>query len=121
MDPFVANDLRGDPRALRERIDEDGYLFVRRLLDPQEVGRIRMSALELCREAGLLKPGASLDEALPAVRRSEVTGPTLAALSRQLFGLEAVHVLFHSPAVTDFMQKLIGETVVPHVHKQVRV
>jgi hypothetical protein len=100
---------------------EDGYLFVKRLFDPEQIRQIRMTVLSACGEADLLQPGAPLEQAKPAKLRSEVPGPILANLSYRLFGLEDVHVLFHSAPITGFMQILAAETVVPHVHKQVRV
>jgi hypothetical protein len=42
------------------------------------------------------------------------------AVSRKLFGLQAVHEFFHTAPITDIAEKLIGEPIVPHVHKQVR-
>jgi ectoine hydroxylase-related dioxygenase (phytanoyl-CoA dioxygenase family) len=120
-DPFVANGLLQDGGALRERMAEDGYLFVRRLIDPGQILDIRREVLERCREQGLLDPSVPIEAAKPAMPRSEAPGAAMATLSRKLFGLEAVHVLFHSSPITDLIQVLVGEAVVPHVHKQVRV
>jgi ectoine hydroxylase-related dioxygenase (phytanoyl-CoA dioxygenase family) len=120
-EPMVANDLLDDAAALKEQMDREGYLFLRGLFDREVIHQIRLQALEICREAGLLREGTPLEDAIPAKARDEVPDSVLAPVRRKLFGLEAVHVFFHSPPITDVMQKLIGEPIVPHVHKQVRL
>jgi hypothetical protein len=41
-----ANDLLGDPAALRARMEEDGYLLIRGLHDPKRVSEARRAVLE---------------------------------------------------------------------------
>jgi Phytanoyl-CoA dioxygenase (PhyH) len=50
----------GDPDALRHEADQQGYLFLRGLLLPDDVLALRARVLEACREIGWL------DEAAPA-------------------------------------------------------
>lgn len=120
-DIILSNELLDRPAALRERMDREGYLFFRRLFEPAVLRDIRRQILEVCREAGLLAPDSALDEALPAMSREDVQPDVLRSVQHRLFGLEAVHVAFHSTTITSLAEKLIGEPIVPHVHKQVRV
>src|SRR5918911_1327818 len=56
--------------TLRARMDEEGYLFVRRLVDPAAVRHLRHEILAICARAGWLAPGTRPDEgiAAPGVR-----------------------------------------------------
>lgn len=49
-----SSDLVGDPAALRERFDEDGYLFIRGFYDPNLVEEVRRDILEDIEEEGYL-------------------------------------------------------------------
>ena len=55
-----SNDLLKDPPALRKRLRDDGYLFLRDILPTDDVLHLRGRILEFCREAGWLKAGAGL-------------------------------------------------------------
>jgi len=56
-----SDDLVEDPAALRERLDEDGYLFVPDLLDRDEVFAARMALLRRAEAAGALDPAHPLE------------------------------------------------------------
>jgi len=56
-----SDDLVEDPAALRERLDEDGYLFVPDLLDRDEVFAARMALLRRAEAAGALDPAQPLE------------------------------------------------------------
>lgn len=107
-----ANSLLGDEERLREQMQRDGYLYFQGLFDPEPIRTIRAQAAAICREAGLLDdegrvlraPGRDTPDVLP-----------------RLFGLEAVHAFFHAPLILDVARQIVGEPVVPHVHKQVRL
>jgi len=57
-----ADDLRGDPAALRARLDEDGYLLLRRVHPPERVAAARRVVVEALRERGRLADGADGDD-----------------------------------------------------------
>jgi len=57
-----STDIRDDPAALRERLAEDGYLFIRGLHDPDRVRDARADVLEHMAEEGLLDPDAPVAE-----------------------------------------------------------
>src|SRR3954469_23161841 len=56
-----SHDVVEDPSALRERLDEDGYLFVPDLLDRDEVFAARMALLRRAEAAGALDPAHPLE------------------------------------------------------------
>lgn len=99
-DPFIANELLSDASALRERMDHDGYLFLRGILDTDVLARIRARIVDIWCSPDVPDP---------------------ASAQAKLYGLEAVHRFYHAPPVTTIAESLIGEPIIPHVHKQVRV
>ena len=52
----TSNDIIGSPQALRERMDRDGYLYLRGVLDPQRVNDVRLQMLERAPPARLGQP-----------------------------------------------------------------
>jgi hypothetical protein len=100
LEPLVANDLLADAGALRQRMDQEGYLFFRGIIAPEVLIALR-------------------DQIVTIWCDEEATDP--ASTYPRLFGLEALHRFFHGPPMTDIARELIGEPVVPHVHKQVRI
>ena len=57
-----SNDILGDPAALRERLTEDGYLFVREFHDPDLVREARTDVLAHMAEEGLLHPDELIED-----------------------------------------------------------
>jgi hypothetical protein len=66
--------LLGDVAALRERLAEDGYLFLPGLLDRGEVLAARRSVMAMLAEEGVLEPGTP-PEAGIAARAPSAQGP----------------------------------------------
>ena len=54
---FDSSTLLGDSSALRRRFDEDGYVFVRGLIDPPVLLNLRRQIVEICDQREWLKPG----------------------------------------------------------------
>ncbi len=110
--------LLNDRAALRQRMDRDGFFFLRGLLPPEPVLDLRRQILEVCQKYGWLAPGAELMNGIadPAVEQMEPfcgVGVTQAAYA-DVYRLEAFHRLPHHPAILGVMEKLMGETVLPH-------
>src|SRR5947207_1042773 len=62
--PFIeSTDLLDHPPALRQRMRDNGYLFLRGVGPKNKLLQLRRDILELCREAGWLDPSADLMEA----------------------------------------------------------
>jgi len=57
-----STDLLGNPEQLRERLSEDGYLFVRGFHDPDLVREARRDVLEHLSEEGLLHPDEPVEK-----------------------------------------------------------
>lgn len=57
-----SNDLLSDPAALRERLEEDGYLYMRNFFDPELILAGRRSIFERIAREGQLHPDRDLME-----------------------------------------------------------
>jgi len=123
VQPFrVSNDALGQADELRRRLAEDGYLFVRRLVDPQPLADLRRQMLDVCREGGWLVPGSNLIEGVADVDRKCAEGdPEYLAVYTNIQRLEAFHRAGHWPAVLAIMERITGETILPHPSKVARL
>lgn len=110
-----SSDVLSDPAELRRRMDRDGYLFVRKLVDPAAIQALRQQTLRIAAEAGWLQPGTDPDDSI-ANPRSACVDPEPAYLDafRPMYRLEALHAVAHHPAVLRLMEALLQAAVLPH-------
>src|SRR5689334_5736500 len=85
--------LLGQGDALRRRFKAEGYLFLRGVFPREKVLGIRTAILGLCRDAGWIKAGTTLDEAItdhaPIMEGEDAWKPVYARIQQ----LEAFHRL----------------------------
>jgi ectoine hydroxylase-related dioxygenase (phytanoyl-CoA dioxygenase family) len=117
-----ANDALGHPDELRARMERDGCLFFRRLVDPEALLAVRRDILQLCREAGWLAESSELMEgvAAPGVRHVEPE-PDYMVVYDQVMRLESFHALAHDPALLAMYRDLMGEPVLVHPRNIARI
>ena len=70
----VSNDLSNDPEALRARMAEDGYLFFRKLQDPDKLWNLRREILTVLQQAGWIVSGTDPIEGIADVSRKCAEG-----------------------------------------------
>ena len=114
MKPFtVSNSLLNDPSRLRKRLRDDGYLFLRNILLQDEVLQLRRQILEICQEAGWLRPGSNLVDGLtdrdPIMEQDEEYHPVYARVQ----ALEAFHKLKFQENIISIMESIFQEPVIP--------
>ncbi len=113
--------IAADPIALRAQIAENGYVFLRGLLDPAPIRKLAQDALGALQRANWLAAGADPATAalLPPARDFKnadfVEG--YAAVQR----IEALHALPHDPALAAVMRALVGSDVFCHPRKVARL
>lgn len=103
--------LRSDPSALRERLEADGYLFFRGLLDPELIGSARAELLAKYAIVGEVDPRHPIDEAIAGDRKGLGTA-NLRALSEGLRNGMAYRRLVEGPEMLDLHGDLFGEPAV---------
>jgi len=116
METFLdSTDIRDDGPALAERLDRDGYLFIRQLFRPDAILRVRLRLLEKAaaggwldaespREAGVANPAAACKD--PEERYMKVF--------RGIWADEELHRLRTQPAVLSLFERIFGEPALAH-------
>jgi hypothetical protein len=97
--------LNGDHEALRERMEEDGYLFLRGFFERGQVMAARRSILKQAAADGFLEPGADLMEAVPRA------GADVGAFQPGYASTPEVHAVLYGGRLLDFYRGLFGEEV----------
>ena len=118
----VSNGVLDDASELRERMDREGYLFFRELIDPPSNWEVRKDVLEVLQRAGWLREGAPLIDGIANGERIYVEPePDFLEVYQEVQKVESFHRLAHSRAIVDLMEKLVGEEVLPHPAKIARL
>jgi len=116
MNPFVeSQELIHDVTALKTRLDQDGYLFIRHLIPRNTIENVRQQTLAPAKTAGWLKDGTPVSKAI-ANPDAACVDPDRAYLEvlRQQLVLEDLHALKHHPAIVSLFESLFGESVLVH-------
>jgi hypothetical protein len=100
--------LMGSPTALRDRLAEDGYLFVREFHDPDLVHEARMDVLDHMAQDGLLDPEEPVEDG--------IVGPDVGS-QFQTFDMSgeswthypSLEQLAEGDAIMGFFEDLLGE------------
>ena len=117
----TSNDLLGDPAALRERMDEDGYLYLEQVLDPQRVLRLRRLILDELAELGWVQGGPFTMQAITGIRPLHEDQEEFFDGYHAIQRLEEFHSLAHDPQLLDAMRQIVGDTAFPHPLKIARL
>ncbi len=118
----VSSEALDDPAELRRRIQEDGYLFFKKLQDPDRLLKLRAEMLEPMRAGGWLQPGTELIDGVANIDRRCTEGDTAYTdVYHNIYALESFHRAGHWPEVLEVMEKIIGGPVLPHPSKIARI
>src|SRR4051794_13107875 len=90
---------RADPAELRERMDRDGYLWLRGLLPPEDVAALRADALDVCRWHGWLGTGGDTDNTVVADARCEAPDEAYYETYGEVISLFRFNELAHHRAI----------------------
>ncbi len=102
-----------DPAQLRTRLNEDGYLLVRGLIDLDGLGVARADVLALCRREGWLKEGTADMDAIAA-------GPLpTPERFREVYVREVIHLpsfnaVAVQPRILGFFSAVFGAPAIAH-------
>ena len=88
-----------DAQALRTRMRQDGYLFIRRLLPAGQLAALRLQLLAIARDNGWVEKNSPLTEAI-ADQNGFCVEPTPEYMDayRPMYALPEFHALQHHPA-----------------------
>nr|WP_238345480.1 phytanoyl-CoA dioxygenase family protein [Actinopolymorpha cephalotaxi] len=100
-----STDVLGDPVALRERMIEDGYLFLPGFFDPAAVAGARRSVTDRLHEEGFTDPAFPADLAVAPADSNLTFKPDLAHDN------PALHQLLYGQQLLGFYESLLGGPV----------
>jgi hypothetical protein len=106
-----ASSADNDASLLRERLDADGYLLIRGLVDVQLVEQLGAATLAILRDQDLLDRG---DDAIAKFRATRTT--YYSAVQR----VEAFHALAHDEGLRRVVRALLGDDAFVHPRKLLR-
>ncbi len=95
-----------DVEALRQRMDEDGFLLIRNFHDREEVMNVRRGILEKLRDQGKLHPDYPLMEGVVNPNPDEVATPSVRG--RDHLKSEELRQLLYGPRVMTFFERFLG-------------
>lgn len=122
MDSFIdSTPLLNDGPAMRERLARDGYLFFHRLIDPAWIMALRREILLVLSRAGWLDPETNIDDARPRLPARHEGDDHFWEGYAAVLELEQLHQVPYNDAVLTMMRTLIGEEVLVHPRKMMRI
>ncbi len=111
-----SNDLLGNVKALKNRIDEDGYLLLRNFIDRETVMRAREAIVSHMDDKNALVKGAPLLEAVMPKTGREVRMTGQSEITHH----PAAITLFENGKLFDFFKSYFGEEAVTYDYKWLR-
>ena len=117
-----ANEALEDQAELRRRVAEDGFLFLRGLVDVESIRDLRTEVTQICQRHGWIKAGSNPSDGIAEPSRAcAEPEPDFYVIYRDIYKLEAFHRLAHSVEIIDVMRGLVGDPVLVHPTNIARV
>ena len=118
----ISNDARDDAEELRRRLEDDGYLFFRRLLDPTRLLSLRREMLMVMQACGWLVEGTDpVDGIANPEARSTEGDPEYTNVYHQVYRLQSFHEIAHCREVLDLLERIGGGQMIPQPQKVARL
>jgi hypothetical protein len=105
-------ELMNDPRALRSRLENDGYLFFKGVLPPTAVLAARREVLERLVQVGEIAEPAEAGIATGSSRRAELA-PDLGGFWKSVSEGASLRTVSHGETMTRIMSLVFGEAARP--------
>jgi len=116
-----SSQLLGDAPALRRRMEQDGYIYLPKLLDRELLLRLRRKILEVLAQHGWIAGGEWLLDAMPVRPPLDESHKDFAEAYDAVQRIEEFHVLAHHPDLLAAMRQVLGPTAFPHPLKVARL
>ncbi len=117
----VSNDALAHPPELRRRLVQDGYLFLRGVLDMEKMMEVRRDILRLCQEHGWLDASAPLmDGIYSGIPFPDYTTQYM-PLYRKLLKLESFNSFSRSTELIGLFETLLESKILAHPRNIARI
>lgn len=110
---------RDDPKRLTERMEEDGYLYFRRLVAPERVLPVKQDIIDLLQEHFILEANGATEPMWSG--GPEPTETEYMAVYDRIARLDSFQQLASSPELITVLETLCGESVRVWVQKLIRI
>ena len=118
----VSNDAINDLEELRRRIKDEGYVFFKKLQQPDKLLALRREMLTTIQKGGWLLPDTDpMDGIADPARQCTEGDMEYTDVYHEVYKLEAFHRSAHWPEVLETLEKVIGRPVLPHPQKIARL
>jgi len=118
----VSNDAIEDHNELTARIEEDGYLFFKKLQNPDSLWQLRLEMLTVIRDGGWLQPGSVLADGVADPTKKCTEGDSeYTDVYHEVYKLQAFHEAAHNETVLSQIEMIIGSPVLAHPQKIARI
>ena len=118
----VANDAMHDAQELRQRIQDDGYLFFKKLQNPDNLQNLRKQMMTVIRKGGWLASGTNpMDGIADLSQRCTEGDSSYTSVYHAIYKLQAFHQSGHWSEVLSILEKLTDKPVLPHPQKIARL
>lgn len=117
-----SNDIRDNADELRQRLDDDGYLFFRRLLDPAQLLKLRRDMLTVMQLGGWLVAGTDpIDGIADPAARSTEGDPEYTDVYHEVYKLQSFHEIGHDPTLIALLERIRGCPMMSQPQKVARL
>ena len=118
----ISNEARTDVVELRRRLNDDGYLFFRRLLDPLRLLKLRREMLTVMQTGGWLAAGTDpIDGIANPDSRSTEGDLDYTDVYHQVYRLQSFHEIAHCREVLDVLEQVRSGEMIPQPQKIARL
>ena len=117
----ASNDLLGDRDALRERLDEDSYLYFKGVLDCDKIMTLRRRMLNTLADQGWVRKKPYLMRGVAIAPPAQEGEEDYFRVYDEVQRLEEFHTLAHDETLLDIMRQVLGDSAFPHPLKIARL
>ena len=118
----VSNDALSGAEELRRRMDSDGYLFFRRLLNRDKLLDLRRQMMTRIQQGGWLVPDTDPMDGIADPSKACTEGDiAYTDVYHEVYKLEAFHRSAHWPEIMDVVEAVLDGPALPHPQKVARL
>ena len=122
LQPFLdSTEVAEDAEALRERMERDGYLFLRGQTDLDLLRQVRRDIISVLVQHEWLAPGTDPDDVLAGEFAALEGDDAFAVMYDDLQKLESFHAFAHDAGIVNVVRRVVGEDVLAHPRHIARV
>ena len=125
----VSNDAMNDPEELQRRIADEGYLFFKRLVNPDKLWELRREMMSMLQQVGWLVAGTDPMDGIADINMRYTEGDNeYSAGYAEVYKIENFHRAGHWPEYLEIIEKDGGQSdhaasakdrphLVPQIHR----